>query len=102
VFWTVEATMRSAGLRTVPYRVDGRGACSAGGPERTARGTRPEVTDWGFVLAGRTRPALRLDPAAPPPRSLTRESLAADRRAAARTRLPGLPPSTLVHPRYAD
>ncbi|MFC9804775.1 polyamine aminopropyltransferase [Streptomyces griseoaurantiacus] len=101
VFWTVEATIRSAGLRTVPYRVDGRGACSAGGPERTVRGIHPEVTDWGFVLAGRTRPALRLDPAAPPPRSLTRESLAADRRAAARTRLPGLPPSTLVHPRYA-
>ncbi|WP_307067249.1 polyamine aminopropyltransferase [Streptomyces sp. B3I8] len=96
VFWTVDTTIRSAGLRTVAYRVEGRGACSAGGPDRAA----PGDTDWGFVLAGRTRPALRLDPAAPRPRSLTREGLAIDRRAAARTRVTGLQPSTLVHPRY--
>jgi spermidine synthase len=100
VFWTVEETIRSAGLRTVPYRVDGRGACSASGPDRAARRAALGDTDWGFVLAGRTRPALRLDPAAPRPRSLTPEGLTADRRAAARTRLTGLPPSTLVHPRY--
>ncbi|MER7232992.1 spermidine synthase, partial [Streptomyces olivaceus] len=44
--------------------------------------------------------ALRLDPAAPRPRTLTPESLAGGARDAARTRVPGLPPSTLVHPRY--
>ena len=100
VFWTVETTIRSAGLRTVAYRVEGRGARSAGGPDRAARRAAQGDTDWGFVLAGRTRPALRLDPAAPRPRSLTREGLAGDRRAAARTRVTGLQPSTLVHPRY--
>jgi spermidine synthase len=102
VFWTVETTIRSAGLRTVPYRVDGRRVCSVRGPDRTARTGVRGLRDWGFVLAARTRPALRLDPAAPRPRSLTREGLAGDRRAAARTRLRGLTPSTLVHPRYAD
>ncbi|MFE7645115.1 polyamine aminopropyltransferase [Streptomyces phaeoluteigriseus] len=41
-FWTVETTMRAAGLRTAPYR---------------ARG------DWGFVLATTgARPGLRLGP----------------------------------------
>ncbi|NEB11645.1 spermidine synthase, partial [Streptomyces coelicoflavus] len=55
---------------------------------------------WGFLLAARTPPVLRLDPAAPRPRTLTPDSLARDARDAARTRIPGLPPSTLVHPRY--
>jgi len=36
VYWTVDATLRAAGLRTVPYRA-GRG-------------------EWGFVLASRTGP----------------------------------------------
>ncbi|MZD54026.1 spermidine synthase, partial [Streptomyces sp. SID5606] len=57
--------------------------------------------DWGFLLAARTPPALRLDTAREPrPRTLTPGSLARDARAASRTRVPGLPPSTLVHPRY--
>ncbi|MFJ4735780.1 polyamine aminopropyltransferase [Streptomyces sp. NPDC088770] len=99
VFWTVEATVRAAGLRTVPYRVDGRAAGAAAGPDPTAsRAPR----DWGFVLASCMPPALRLDPRAPAPRTLTPESLTAAARAAARTRVPGLPPSTLVHPRYTD
>lgn len=92
-FWTVEATLRAAGLRTAPYRTSGRPA-ETGGPGRASR-------DWGFVLAARTDPGLRLDPSGPRPRTLTDASLAADARAAARTRVPGLPPSTLVHPRYA-
>ncbi|EHN71794.1 spermidine synthase, partial [Streptomyces coelicoflavus ZG0656] len=48
----------------------------------------------------RTPPVLRLDPAAPRPHTLTPDSLTRDARDAARTRMPGLPPSTLVHPRY--
>ncbi|MFI1289103.1 polyamine aminopropyltransferase [Streptomyces sp. NPDC020792] len=101
VFWTVEATVRAAGLRTLPYRVDGRDAGFAAGPDRTA-GTLRAPSDWGFVLAARMPPALRLDPRAPAPRTLTTASLTAAVRDAARTRVPGLPPSTLVHPRYAD
>jgi spermidine synthase len=92
MFWTVEATIRAAGLRTVPYLVGGRDAGFAAGPDRTATGGG----DWGFVLAARTRPPLRLDPGGPRPGTLTQQSL----RAAARTRVPGLPPSTLMHPRY--
>ncbi|NEB21694.1 spermidine synthase, partial [Streptomyces coelicoflavus] len=57
---------------------------------------------WGFLLAARTPPVLRLDldPAALRPHTLTPDSLTRDARDAARTRMPGLPPSTLVHPRY--
>ncbi|MFI8188668.1 polyamine aminopropyltransferase [Streptomyces sp. NPDC085946] len=96
-FWTVEATLRAAGLRTAPYRTGGRHAGFPAGPDRTAsRAPR----DWGFVLAARTDPALRLAPGGPRPRTLTDASLAADARAASRTRVPDLPPSTLVHPRY--
>ncbi|WP_445526497.1 polyamine aminopropyltransferase [Streptomyces cyslabdanicus] len=104
-FWTVEATVRAAGLRTLPYRVDGRDSGSAAGPDRTAgashasRDRGGDRGDWGFVLASRMPPALRLDPRAPAPRTLTPESLAAAARAASPTRVPGLPPSTLVHPR---
>ncbi|MFJ8198859.1 polyamine aminopropyltransferase [Streptomyces sp. NPDC096152] len=101
VFWTVEATIRAAGLRTAPYRVGGRDAGFAAGPDRTAGASR-SPGDWGFVLAARTTPALRLDPSAPRPRTLTPAGLAVDFRAAARTRVRHLPPSTLVHPRYTD
>ena len=91
VFWTVETTVRAAGLRTTPYRVTGDGT------GRTTRAPR----DWGFVLAAMgPRPALRLDPHERPPRTLTQAGLTADARAAERTRVPGLRASTLVHPRY--
>lgn len=99
-FWTVDATLRAAGLRTAAYRVRGRQAGLAAGPDRvpvTARAHR----DWGFVLAARHAPGPRLDPSGPRPRTLTDASLAADVRAAGRTRVRGLPPSTLVHPRYS-
>ncbi|MEU1051390.1 polyamine aminopropyltransferase [Streptomyces sp. NPDC005876] len=60
-FWTVEATVRAAGLRAVPYA----------------------VREWGFVLAGReVRP---------------RVGGGGVRVAGAGG---GVPPSTLVHPRY--
>ncbi|MFJ8546919.1 polyamine aminopropyltransferase [Streptomyces sp. NPDC093586] len=98
-FWTVDASLRAAGLRTAAYRVGGRGPGFTAGPDRTT-GTSRAPRDWGFVLAARTPPGLSLDPAAPRPRTLTRQSLAAAARSAAGTRVSGLPPSTLVRPRY--
>lgn len=98
-FWTVEVTMRAAGLHTAPYRVDGRDARRTAGPD-TAGGSRAP-RDWGFVLAtADTRPPLRLDRLGQPPRTLTQAELTADARAAEATRVTGLRPSTLVHPRY--
>ncbi|MFF7561090.1 polyamine aminopropyltransferase [Streptomyces pseudovenezuelae] len=100
VFWTVEATLRAAGLRTTPYRVEGRDSGSADGPGRTAGASRAP-RDWGFVLAARTaRPVLGLDPRGPRPATLTQRSLRAEQRAAEATRIGGLAASTLVHPRY--
>ncbi|MFG2460879.1 polyamine aminopropyltransferase [Streptomyces sp. NPDC048523] len=100
VFWTVEATVRAAGLRTTPYRVGGRDSGFAAGPGRTAGASRAP-RDWGFVLASRgPRPALALDPGGPRPTTLTEESLRAAVRAAQATRVRGLGASTLVHPRY--
>ncbi|MGW3493885.1 polyamine aminopropyltransferase [Streptomyces sp. NPDC001020] len=97
VYWTVETTLRAAGLRTVPYRVDGR----APDPDR-ADSVPGAPRDWGFVLAARSRPELTLDPNGPRPRTLTPASLREDARAVERTRMRGLPVSTLVHPRYGD
>ncbi|MEU6403821.1 polyamine aminopropyltransferase [Streptomyces sp. NPDC046985] len=99
-FWTVEATLRAAGLRTVSYRVGGGDPGSVAGLDRMSDGARAP-RDWGFVLASRTPPRLSLDPGAPRPRTLTPAALAEDARAAAATRVPDLPPSTLLHPRYA-
>lgn len=102
-FWTVDATLRAAGLRTTAYRVRGRQTGFAHGPDRGPADTAAAHRDWGFVLAAdRHTPRPRLDPAGPRPRTLTDAALAADVRAAERTRVPGLPPSTLVHPRYGD
>ncbi|OEU86514.1 spermidine synthase [Streptomyces abyssalis] len=110
-YWTVEATLRSAGLRTSPYVV------------RSPR-------DWGFVLAsnGAQRTTLTalssagggagldgLDgvagfdgvagsrsgaDAASPLRPLTPHQLRTAGLRAERDRLTGLPPSTLTHPRH--
>ncbi|MFK0172450.1 polyamine aminopropyltransferase [Streptomyces sp. NPDC090306] len=100
-FWTVGSTLRAAGLRAVPYRVAGRDPGFAEGPDRTARSARAPQ-DWGFFLAapGRHPPPLRLGRGRPPLRTLDPRSLRADRRAAVRMRIRGLPASTLVHPRY--
>ncbi|MFF4157041.1 polyamine aminopropyltransferase [Streptomyces sp. NPDC001678] len=89
VFWTVDATLRSVGLRTAPYRAavpQGRGA-----PER----------DWGFLLAARAPVRLALAEARPPLPSLTPETLRAEGLAAERRKEVGALPSTLMHPRYA-
>ncbi|MFC9058302.1 polyamine aminopropyltransferase [Streptomyces sp. NPDC057074] len=99
-FWTVDATLRAAGLPTVAYRVAARDAGFTPGPDRTAAAPRA-ARDWGFLLAAHTPPAPPLRTARDPrPRTLTPRSLARDAAAASRTRIPGLPPSTLVHPRY--
>ncbi|MFG3099704.1 polyamine aminopropyltransferase [Streptomyces sp. NPDC048182] len=90
-YWTVEATLRAAGLRTAPYRLARR---------ETPPGDAPAPRDWGFLLAARDLPALGLDPAAQPPATLDRRTLASAVRSARRTRVTGLRPSTLVHPRY--
>ncbi|WP_028799222.1 polyamine aminopropyltransferase [Streptomyces sp. 142MFCol3.1] len=102
-FWTVDATMRAAGLRTTPYRVSGRDSGFAAGPDRARGGESGAPGDWGFVLAGRTAVPLRLPSDGPRPRTLTQAGLAADARAVRRTWVGrDLPPSELVRPRYAD
>ncbi|WP_217209949.1 polyamine aminopropyltransferase [Streptomyces sp. AC550_RSS872] len=112
VFWTVDTTLRAAGLRTARYSVRGtvtevgvgrRDSGFTAGPDRSAGPTRAP-DDWGFILAGRgDRPALRLGSGEGAPRlgTLTRAGLVADARAAEGTRVGGLAASTLVHPRYA-
>ncbi|MFE1769387.1 polyamine aminopropyltransferase [Streptomyces angustmyceticus] len=115
LYWTVEATVRSVGLETVPYRLAGRPASFYGGPDRAARPLPPVDAEvpaaapsagggryWGFVLAARHRPRFGLASDAPPPAGLTRGELQAGRRGEARDRMSGLPPSTLIHPRYLD
>ena len=97
-FWTVAATMRAAGLATTPYRVLGQDAGFTPGPDRSAGESRAPH-DWGFLLAtaGSRGPPLRLPADGPRLRTLTRGALRND---ALRTPAPGVPPSTLVHPRY--
>ncbi|MER0480951.1 polyamine aminopropyltransferase [Streptomyces sp. Edi2] len=115
LYWTVESTIRSVGLATVPYRLAGRPASFYGGPDRTAAPVASVDTEvpaaapsggpdqyWGFVLAARHRPRLGLAPDAPPPAGLTRAELQAGRRGEAHDRMSGLPASTLMHPRYLD
>ncbi|UYQ66588.1 polyamine aminopropyltransferase [Streptomyces peucetius] len=99
-YWTVDATLRAAGFGTAAYRVRCAEPGAASGPERF-RATDRGTTDWGLLLAaeGRT-PRLGIGPDAPPLRSETQDTLAQEASAAERTRLPDLPPSTLVHPRY--
>ncbi|MEE1941749.1 polyamine aminopropyltransferase [Streptomyces sp. TRM 70361] len=103
-YWTVESTVRAAGLRTTPYVVDGRASGFATGPERTRWRERKDGTrsgHWGFVLAARgVRPPLGLAPGGPGPHAVDRADLARAAGRAARDRVTGLPPSTLMHPRY--
>ncbi|MGW1166261.1 polyamine aminopropyltransferase [Streptomyces sp. NPDC002550] len=98
-FWTVAATLRAAGFACSPYRVLGHDTGFPAGPDRSA-GTPGTPHDWGFLLAspGAVPPPLRLPTG--PPHTLTQAELTADARAAERTRIDGLPASTLVHPRY--
>ncbi|MFD8391706.1 polyamine aminopropyltransferase [Streptomyces sp. NPDC059680] len=98
-FWTVAATLRAAGFAGSAYRVLGHDTGFPAGPDRSA-GTPGTPHDWAFLLAspGAVPPPLRLIPG--PPHILTQAELTADARAAERTRIGGLPASTLVHPRY--
>ncbi|MFF3612649.1 polyamine aminopropyltransferase [Streptomyces sp. NPDC002580] len=101
-FWTVDSTIRAAGLFTRPYRVVSRDPGFPSGPDRTPGGGAGSRGDWGFLLASRTPGPLRLAASCPRLGTLTQAALAADARAAARGRVPhALPPSTLVHPRYS-
>ncbi|MFF4229038.1 polyamine aminopropyltransferase [Streptomyces sp. NPDC001820] len=101
-FWTVDATLRGAGFGTRAYCATGRLSGFTTGPDRST-GTASAPHDWGFLLAGAGwAPGLGLDPEAPRLRTLGPSALAAAARGAERTRLPALPPSTLVHPRYMD
>ncbi|MEV0317305.1 polyamine aminopropyltransferase [Streptomyces sp. NPDC050658] len=94
VFWTVEATLRAAGLRTAPYRAGGRVSGFAAGPDRSGAAGGAAPRDWGFVLAARGPAGL-----AAPRTAVLRE---AGVESAERARRRGLTPSTLVHPRYAN
>ncbi|MCT2589710.1 spermidine synthase [Streptomyces sp. N2-109] len=104
--WTVEATLRSAGLRTTPYAVDGRVSGYQAGPDHAMRGRGPRPRDWGLVLAarGKERPPVRLAAAGRAPRAaaVTSASLREAVEWARRERISGLPPSSLMHPRFLD
>ncbi|MET9609918.1 polyamine aminopropyltransferase [Streptomyces sp. NPDC006512] len=101
-YWTVDSTLRAAGLLTTPYGAGGRLSGFAAGPDRTLGGTGAPPQDWGFVLAARERaPELRVDQATPALRAVSTRALRDAARDAARTRVHGLPPSTLPHPRYS-
>ncbi|WP_189944634.1 polyamine aminopropyltransferase [Streptomyces roseolus] len=105
-YWTADATLRAAGYATRPYSTEGRASGFAAGPDRAGRaGTgREGPGDWGFLLAvrGDRPPVLGLASDGPPLRSLAPRDLPAAARRAERTRLTGLAPSTLVHPRYGN
>ncbi|MEU9533252.1 MULTISPECIES: polyamine aminopropyltransferase [Streptomyces] len=99
-FWTVDASMRAAGLHPRPYRISGRSSGFAVGPDRAGGGADGD-RGWGFLLAGTaTRPTLGLAAGGPTLRSLSVPGLLDAGRRAEAGRLPGLAPSTLVHPRY--
>jgi spermidine synthase len=101
-YWTVDATLRAAGLRTAPYSAGGRLTGFAAGPDRAPGGAGAPPQDWGLLLASREGvPQLRVDRDTPGLRSLSTRSLQDAARDAERTRLTGLPPSTLPHPRYS-
>ncbi|MCH0539834.1 spermidine synthase [Streptomyces sp. MUM 203J] len=106
-YWTVEATLRAAGYTARPYGVTGSPTGFAGGPDRSAGGPAGPAGraphDWGLILAARASgapPVLGLSVDAPGQGVPTAAALRAGARRAERSRLAGLPPSTLVHPRY--
>ncbi|MER7517163.1 spermidine synthase [Streptomyces sp. NPDC126499] len=107
-YWTVDATLRAAGFATRPYGAGGRVSGLAAGPDRARRssgGPAGAHGEWGFLLAapGARPPDLALAAQAPRLRSLTPDVLTAAGNRVERTRTgasSGLPPSTLVHPRY--
>ncbi|MGC4962904.1 polyamine aminopropyltransferase [Gordonia sp. DT101] len=80
-FWCIDATLRAAGLATTPYHVD-----------------VPSFGDWGYLLAGTSKPALRVD-SPKPLRFLSRAELAAAAVFPADRPPIDVPPSTLMDPR---
>ncbi|MEV0090153.1 polyamine aminopropyltransferase [Streptomyces sp. NPDC050738] len=86
-FWTVVATLRSAGLHPLPYCAKGRLSGFTAGPDR-ASGAGGAPGDWGFVLASRTQPSLG--------------PLRTEAWSPVVTKPLKLPASTLVHPRYGS
>ncbi|MFC7217047.1 polyamine aminopropyltransferase [Streptomyces polyrhachis] len=97
VYWTVEATLRAAGLRATGFRVPGR---DGGREGRGGRGVLPEAGDWGFWLAARAAPPrLALPADAPRLRWLTPAALR-EAGAGRGPRPAKVRPSTLVHPRF--
>lgn len=108
-FWTVDATLRAVGLWPTPYDVRGRRHSEfTSGPDRSQQSGkgRQWPVDWGFLLAAPGKPPpLRLDtgtgdPTDPEDSALSEDGLRRAGKAAERQRLAGLPPSTLMHPRY--
>lgn len=107
-YWTVAATLRAAGFAVRAYSAPGGadvpGDEGADGADRGAQGHQDAraVHDWGLLLAapGAVPPVLALAADAPARLELGPAVLAAEARRAERTRLAGLEPSTLVHPRY--
>ncbi|MFD5424847.1 polyamine aminopropyltransferase [Streptomyces sp. NPDC127084] len=95
-YWTVETTMRSAGLATVPYRVPGlpgRGFVLAA--TRAATSATAGDGAAGSPAAG---PAAGSPAAGPAGRTV----LGPGAVSLAEERPDGIPPSTLLHPRYTD
>ncbi len=100
VYWTVDATLRAAGLRTRPYRTTGRLSGFVGGPDRDP-GTAVAPHDWASCSTRGARARPRPRGRRPRLRSLTPAVLRAGERSAQEARVPGVVASTLVHPRYA-
>ncbi|WP_103938507.1 polyamine aminopropyltransferase [Thermomonospora echinospora] len=86
-FWSIEKTIRSAGLATVPYHVD-----------------VPSFGDWGYVLAaaGQDAPGLRMDPAVSGLRFLDADVLRASAVFARDLRRDDVEINTLVKPKLID
>lgn len=80
-FWCIASTLTTAGFAITPYHVD-----------------VPSFGDWGFHLAARTAPSLRLEPSAPL-RFLTDDELAAAAVFPRDRQRIDMPPSTLMDPR---
>ncbi|MGY0232442.1 polyamine aminopropyltransferase [Longispora urticae] len=85
-FWTIDASVREAGLSTTPYHAD-----------------VPSFGDWGYLLsAAGPAPVPALAPDAPTRRYLDAATLAAATTFPADRRRLDMPPSTLTHPRIVD
>ncbi|MGP4019480.1 polyamine aminopropyltransferase [Saccharopolyspora sp. 5N708] len=99
-FWCIEATLRTAGLTTVPYEVSVPSFGEWGFHLGSATGAPPAgAAAGGSALASPGAPQLRLPPDAPPLRSLDAATLqAAATFPPDRSRIPDMQPSTLMHP----